>query len=141
MWKELRYALLGLPLAVAGFAYLLLVAPFSALSVIMLGLPVLATIVLGARGWGALHRNLARSALDVHWVAVRPPSSVSTCPVTNADASEQKKRIAPTRSSGSAIRHPYGGGPAWSAGSGPDSATRPAGGRWRTSSSSSRWAS
>ena len=39
----------------------------------------------------------------VHWVAVRPPSSVSTWPVTNADASEQKKRIAPTRSSGSAI--------------------------------------
>jgi signal transduction histidine kinase len=65
MWKELGYALLGIPLAAAGFAYVLLVAPFSALSVTLLGLPVLATIVLGARGWAALHRNLARAALGV----------------------------------------------------------------------------
>src|SRR3954454_16470504 len=39
-----------------------------------------------------------------HWVAVNTPSSVSTWPVTNADASEQKKRIAPTMSSVSAMR-------------------------------------
>src|SRR5205085_3205257 len=37
-------------------------------------------------------------------VAVRPPSRVRTWPVTNDEASEQKKSAAPTRSSGSAIR-------------------------------------
>jgi hypothetical protein len=39
-----------------------------------------------------------------HWVAVSPPSRVRVWPVTNDDASEQKNRMAPTRSSGSAIR-------------------------------------
>ena len=48
--------------------------------------------------------TVAAPPREPHCVAVRPPSSVSTCPVTNADASEQKKRIAPTRSSVSAIR-------------------------------------
>ena len=39
-----------------------------------------------------------------YWVAVRPPSRVRICPVTNDDASEQKNRTAPTRSSVSAMR-------------------------------------
>ena len=39
-----------------------------------------------------------------HWVAVRPPSRVRICPVTNDEASEQKNSRAPTRSSGSAMR-------------------------------------
>src|SRR2546429_205656 len=65
MWKELGYALVGIPLAAVGFAYVLLTVKLTALSLTVLGLPALATIVLGARGWGALHRNLARSALGV----------------------------------------------------------------------------
>src|SRR2546423_5918459 len=65
MGKELGYALLGIPLAAVGFAYVLLTVKLTALSLTVLGLPALATIVLGARGWGALHRNLARSALGV----------------------------------------------------------------------------
>src|SRR6266498_1249463 len=40
---------------------------------------------------------------EPHCVAVRPPSSVKSCPVTNADASEQKNRTTPTRSSVSPI--------------------------------------
>jgi signal transduction histidine kinase len=65
IWNELGYALLGLPLAAVGFGYVMLVAPFGALSLTLLGLPVLATLVLGARGWGAMHRKLARAALGV----------------------------------------------------------------------------
>ncbi len=64
--------------------------------------------VRGTRPVGQRRRDHAPDArlhLDAnHWVAVRPPSSVSTWPVTNADASEQKKSTAPTRSSVSAIR-------------------------------------
>src|SRR2546423_9105185 len=63
MGKELGYALLGIPLAAVGFAYVLLTVKLTALSLTVLGLPALAAVVLGARGWGALHRNLARSAL------------------------------------------------------------------------------
>src|SRR3954454_12612071 len=65
MGKELGYALLGIPLAAVGFAYVLLTVKLTALSLTVLGLPALAAVVLGARGWGALHRNLARSALGV----------------------------------------------------------------------------
>src|SRR2546421_5246916 len=65
IWKELGYALLGFPLAAVGFVYVMLGAPFGALSLTLLGLPVLATLVLGARGWGAVHRKLARAALGV----------------------------------------------------------------------------
>src|SRR5262245_24800676 len=65
MWKELGYALLGLPLAVFGFDYAVLAVPFSALSLTVLGLPLLATLVMGARGWGAMYRELARTALGV----------------------------------------------------------------------------
>ena len=39
-----------------------------------------------------------------HWHAVSPPSSVSTCPVMNADASLHSSRTAPITSSVSAIR-------------------------------------
>ena len=59
--------------------------------------------------YGGAHHDAVRAAQLVeparagggdrgggHWVAVRPPSRVSTCPVTNDDASEQKNRIAPT---------------------------------------------
>jgi signal transduction histidine kinase len=63
--KELGYALLGFPLAAAGFVYAMLAAPFGALSLTLLGLPVLATLVLGARGWGVLYRKLARAALGI----------------------------------------------------------------------------
>jgi signal transduction histidine kinase len=66
MAKELGYALLGLPLAVLGFAYLgLIVVAGGGLSLTVLGLPLLATAVLGARGWAVLQRRLARAALGV----------------------------------------------------------------------------
>ncbi|MFD0823928.1 sensor domain-containing protein, partial [Micromonospora zhanjiangensis] len=52
--RELGYALLGLPLAVAGLAYVVVgVLVGAVLSVTLLGLPVLAGAVRGARGWGA----------------------------------------------------------------------------------------
>jgi signal transduction histidine kinase len=65
IWKELGYALLGLPLAVFGFAYVVLAVPFSGLSVTLLGVPLLATLVMGARGWGAMYRKLGRAALGL----------------------------------------------------------------------------
>src|SRR5690606_14875587 len=39
-----------------------------------------------------------------HWVAVRPPSIVSICPVMNDEASEQNRSVAPIRSSVSPTR-------------------------------------
>ena len=60
-----------------------------------------------SRGGAAAHIRPAGEVAGtglVYCVAVSPPSSVSTWPVTKAEASEQKKRTAPTRSSVSAMR-------------------------------------
>ena len=56
------------------------------------------------RGRGGRPHHPERGEVGPDCVAVSPPSSVSTWPVTKAEASEQKKRTAPTRSSVSAMR-------------------------------------
>jgi signal transduction histidine kinase len=72
-WRELGYALLGLPLAVAGLGYVVLTVLVGAvLSITLLGLPVLAGGLRGARGWAALHRGLARWAFGTAVTAPRP---------------------------------------------------------------------
>ncbi|MEU7756076.1 sensor domain-containing protein [Micromonospora sp. NPDC049101] len=70
---QVGYVLVGLPLAVVGFAYAALtVVVGGMLSLTLLGLPLLSTGVLGARGWGRLHRALARAALGLRVDAPRP---------------------------------------------------------------------
>ena len=61
--------------------------------------------ILAVDGLAAHHPGRGEvAARAVYCVAVSPPSSVSTWPVTKAEASEQKKSTAPTRSSVSAMR-------------------------------------
>ncbi|MBF9129711.1 sensor domain-containing protein [Plantactinospora sp. S1510] len=71
--REFGYALVSLPLAVLGLAYVVITIVLGGmLSLTLLGLPLLAAGVLGARAWGTLHRRLARAALGVRLAAPRP---------------------------------------------------------------------
>jgi signal transduction histidine kinase len=66
-WAEALYSLIGLPLALAGYIYLAAAGVLSAaLAITLLGVPLLATAVIGGRGWGALYRGLARHLLGLH---------------------------------------------------------------------------
>ncbi|GAA0678924.1 hypothetical protein GCM10010193_35550 [Kitasatospora atroaurantiaca] len=72
-YRELGFLLSGLPIAVAGFSFVVIL--FSAglgLVVTMLGLPVLALLLSGARGFGALERNRARTLLATDVTAPAP---------------------------------------------------------------------
>ncbi|MFJ8442368.1 sensor domain-containing protein [Kitasatospora griseola] len=65
-FRELGFALSGLPVAVLGFS--LVVALFSTgigLFVTMLGLPVLALLTIAGRGFGAVERFRIRTLLDL----------------------------------------------------------------------------
>ncbi|MFJ7152040.1 sensor histidine kinase [Streptomyces sp. NPDC100445] len=65
-WKEIAYLLLNLPVAVFGFAYAITVlVAGSALTVTVIGLPLLALSLLGARQLGKLERARARRLLGV----------------------------------------------------------------------------
>ncbi|SCE79852.1 Signal transduction histidine kinase [Micromonospora coriariae] len=71
--NQVGYALVGLPLAVAGFAYAGLTVVVGGLtSLTLLGLPLMSSGVLGARGWGRLHRALARATLGLRVDDPRP---------------------------------------------------------------------
>jgi len=76
-WAELGYAMAGLPLGAAGFAFTVAtLAAGAALTLtvigILVGLPLLAVSSLGARALGAVNRGLARRLLGVR-VAAPPP--------------------------------------------------------------------
>lgn len=59
-WRELGYLLLSVPLALLGAGYVIAGLALSAgTAVTFLGVPLLAAVVLGARGWGAVYRRLA----------------------------------------------------------------------------------
>ncbi|MFB7666593.1 sensor domain-containing protein [Kitasatospora sp. NPDC056138] len=63
-WRQFGFAMSSLPLAVAGFAFV--VVFFSAglgLALTALGLPLTALMLTGARGFGALERHRARTLL------------------------------------------------------------------------------
>ncbi|MFJ5926949.1 sensor domain-containing protein [Kitasatospora sp. NPDC092948] len=65
-FRELGFALSGLPIAVLGFS--LVIALFSTglgLAVTMLGLPVLALLTIAGRGFGAAERSRIRTLLDL----------------------------------------------------------------------------
>jgi signal transduction histidine kinase len=65
-WAELLYALIGLPLAVAGFAFTVTMLSVSAgLAITFIGIPLLALTVVVARGWGAAYRGLGRNLLGI----------------------------------------------------------------------------
>jgi len=65
-WAGLLYALIGMPLAAAGIAYLIIaVVAGIAGSIVSLGLPWLAAGVVGVRRLTAVHRKLARRLLGV----------------------------------------------------------------------------
>jgi len=81
-WKESGYALASLPLAVLGFAYAVLTLVLGGvLSLTLLGLPLLAAGVLGARGWGVLHRRFGRAALGIQLADPRPVRRSATGPI------------------------------------------------------------
>ena len=65
-WKEIAHLLLNLPVAVFGFVYAVTVlATGGALTLTVIGLPLLAVSLLGARQLGKLERARARKLLGV----------------------------------------------------------------------------
>ncbi|MDF3301225.1 sensor histidine kinase [Streptomyces tropicalis] len=65
-WKEIAYLLLALPVSLIGFVLVVTVlATGGGLTLTVVGLPLLAAGLLGARRLGALERALARSLLGV----------------------------------------------------------------------------
>jgi signal transduction histidine kinase len=72
-WVELLYAAIGLPLGIAGIIYAIVSLYIGVgLSITIVGIPLLALAVLGARQAGRLHRGLARGLLGLQ-VAAPPP--------------------------------------------------------------------
>jgi signal transduction histidine kinase len=64
-WRELFYAVLALPLGIAGFVWVVVSLSVSlGLSVTLIGIPLLAVCVLFSRGLGGAHRAIGRALLD-----------------------------------------------------------------------------
>jgi signal transduction histidine kinase len=72
-WAQLGYAIIGLPLGIAGFVFTIvtLILGLTAPSVVglVISLPVIAASSAVARGLGAVHRNLARRLLGLNVAA------------------------------------------------------------------------
>ncbi|GAA2940435.1 sensor domain-containing protein [Kitasatospora cinereorecta] len=65
-WKEVAYLLANLPMAIAGFVYaVFLIGVGVGLSVTVIGLPLFALGLQGARGFGRAERGRARGLLGV----------------------------------------------------------------------------
>jgi signal transduction histidine kinase len=65
-YAELLYCLIGLPLGIAGFGYVVTTLSVSAgLLVTLIGIPLLAIALVAARGFGAAYRGLGRSLLGI----------------------------------------------------------------------------
>jgi signal transduction histidine kinase len=72
-WREQGYLTLVLLLAPFAFTYTVFALSFTAgIAVTVVGLFVAGAVVLGARGWGAAYRGLARDLLDVDVAAPAP---------------------------------------------------------------------
>ncbi|MFJ9814074.1 sensor histidine kinase [Streptomyces sp. NPDC101151] len=66
-WKEISHLLLNLPVSLFGFTYVFTVVLVSGvLTLTVIGLPLLAACLLGARQLGKLERIRARALLGVH---------------------------------------------------------------------------
>jgi signal transduction histidine kinase len=82
-WREVGHLLLNLPVAIIGFVYVVAVLSVGlSLSVTVIGLPLLATGLLGCRMLGAVERSRARELLGVHVEEPRPlrPGAVGFLP-------------------------------------------------------------
>ncbi len=65
-WTEILYVLAAAPIALVGFFFAVAAPALGvAFSLTFIGLPLIGLSVLGARGFGALHRRLARRLLGV----------------------------------------------------------------------------
>lgn len=74
-YREIGHTLLGLPLAITGFVFVVTLFTLGvSLAWTVVGLPVLAALLIAARGLGAVERGRARAllALDVAAPAPRP---------------------------------------------------------------------
>lgn len=72
-WREQGYLALVLLLAPFAFTYTIFTVSFTAgVAITVAGLFVAGAVVLGARGWGAAYRSLARELLDVDVAAPAP---------------------------------------------------------------------
>ena len=72
-WREIGNLLLNLPMGIAGFVYVVTVVSVgSALSVTVIGLPLLAAGLIGCRMLGKVERARARRLLGVHVDEPRP---------------------------------------------------------------------
>ena len=79
---QVEYAVLGLLLAIPGFAFILIAFTVSlglslSLAGMLIGLPLLVASLLGARRLGAVHRHLACRLLGLR---VEPPSPLRPLP-------------------------------------------------------------
>jgi len=64
-WSELLFLVIGWPLASVGFTFVALtMVGGAALAITFIGVVVMATCIRGARGFGGLHRGLARGLLE-----------------------------------------------------------------------------
>lgn len=73
MWREVLSCLLNFPYAVAGFVYIVpMISLGAALSVTMIGLPVLAGALAGSRGFGSMERTRTRNFLGEDVGAPQP---------------------------------------------------------------------
>ncbi|GAA5006994.1 sensor domain-containing protein [Kitasatospora paranensis] len=71
--REVGFVLTGLPIAVAGFTFAVTCfATGAGLVVTALGLPVLALLLVGSRGFGALERHRTRTLLGTEVAAPAP---------------------------------------------------------------------
>ncbi|WP_261564620.1 sensor histidine kinase [Frankia gtarii] len=71
--REFAYVLLGLPLGILGFAYAVVAISVGAsLAATVIGLPLLAALIVGARRLGEVNRRLAARLLDAGVPAPRP---------------------------------------------------------------------
>lgn len=71
-WREVAYALTSLLPAIPAFALAVVGFVACLLSVVAVGLPLLAVVLLATRSAGALFRRPARAILDWDWTPPRP---------------------------------------------------------------------
>ncbi len=72
-WSEILHVLVAAPIALAGFVFAVAAPAFGvALSLTFIGLPLIGLSVLGARGFGIVHRGLARRLLGIAVAAPAP---------------------------------------------------------------------
>lgn len=74
-WREVLYAVAGLPLAFVGLAAVLVLVVSVPLVVTAVGLPMLSLTLLAARGLAGANRGLARSLLGEEVASPPPPES------------------------------------------------------------------